>query len=94
MKVSAFLLTAAGSIAAAADSRDLDGSVWAKLATTPAVSKRQSTWAPPANLVKPLQEVWDHQVATYNPGNGGYAAFTNYGYDIINAAQGCVPRAL
>lgn len=48
------------------------------------LSKRQSTWNPPSNLVTPLQEVWDHQIATYNDPLG----FRNYGYDQIMANKG------
>ena len=65
--------------------RDLDGAVWAKLGQSTR-SKRQSSWNPPSDLVKPLQEVWDHSVQTYN--NGEWEAFKNYGYDIIMAAEG------
>lgn len=53
--------------------------------TTPAADKRdlsKMTWSPPANLVKPLQEVWDHQVSTYPKD------FRNYGYDQVMAAKG------
>ncbi|KAK4034460.1 hypothetical protein C8A01DRAFT_18748 [Parachaetomium inaequale] len=46
--------------------------------------KRQSTWNPPANLVTPLQEVWDHEMATYNDPLG----FKNYGFDQIMANKG------
>ncbi|PVH75205.1 hypothetical protein DL98DRAFT_371901, partial [Cadophora sp. DSE1049] len=52
------------------------------------VEKRQSTWAPPSNLVKPLQEVWDHEMSTYN--NGNALGFKNYGYDILMAANGTI----
>lgn len=62
---------------------DLDGDVWKNLKLR---SKRQSSWNPPSELVKPLQEVWDHSVETYN--NGQWDAFKNYGYDIIIAAEG------
>jgi hypothetical protein len=64
---------------------DLDGAVWKRLGQN-VRSKRQSSWNPPSNLVKPLQEVWDHSVKTYN--NGEWEAFKNYGYDIIMAAEG------
>lgn len=63
--------------------------VWKDFLHTPTVDKRQSAWAPPANLVKPLQEVWDHQVKTYT-GNGGWDKFRNYGYDILMASNGYV----
>ncbi|EAW20319.1 uncharacterized protein NFIA_099550 [Aspergillus fischeri NRRL 181] len=59
---------------------DLDapaGSAW--------VEKRQSSsWSPPANLVKPLNEVWEHQMATYSDPMG----FKNYGYDQVIAGRG------
>jgi hypothetical protein len=48
------------------------------------LSKRQSTWNPPSNLVTPLQQVWDHQMSTYNDPLG----FKNYGYDQIMANKG------
>ncbi|KAH6641224.1 hypothetical protein F5144DRAFT_545297 [Chaetomium tenue] len=59
-----------------ADAGDLE-------ATNP-LSKRQSTWNPPPNLVTPLQQVWDHQMSTYNDPLG----FRNYGYDQIMANKG------
>jgi hypothetical protein len=65
--------------------RDLDGAVWKNLGQS-VRSKRQSSWNPPSDLVKPLQEVWDHSVKTYS--NGEWDAFKNYGYDIIMAAEG------
>ncbi|KAL6705128.1 hypothetical protein ACN47E_007233 [Coniothyrium glycines] len=55
--------------------------------TTPAVSKRdlsKTTWDPPSNLVKPLQEVWKHELETYSNALG----FKNYGYDQVMAAKG------
>ncbi|EAQ86300.1 hypothetical protein CHGG_07553 [Chaetomium globosum CBS 148.51] len=48
------------------------------------LSRRQSTWNPPSNLVTPLQQVWDHQMSTYNDPLG----FKNYGYDQIMANKG------
>ncbi|KAF1961708.1 hypothetical protein CC80DRAFT_463089 [Byssothecium circinans] len=42
----------------------------------------QTTWNPPSNLVTPLKQVWDHEMATY-PAN-----FKNYGYDQIMDAKG------
>ncbi|KAH8593468.1 hypothetical protein B0O99DRAFT_688687 [Bisporella sp. PMI_857] len=65
----------------AADDRDLSGDVWGS-----SLEKRQTTWAPPAALVKPLEEVWAHVSATYN--NGNLLGFKNYGYDIIVANKG------
>ncbi|KAH6706403.1 hypothetical protein BKA61DRAFT_492241 [Leptodontidium sp. MPI-SDFR-AT-0119] len=73
-------------LASASDSRDESGDVWKTLLQSSTVEKRQSTWSPPANLVKPLQEVWDHEVKTYN--NGQWNAFKNYGYDILMASNG------
>lgn len=75
----------AGAVQSSKPNRDLDGSVWKNLGKT-VRSKRQSTWNPPSDLVKPLEEVWDHSVETYN--NGQWDAFKNYGYDIIVAAEG------
>ncbi|KAL1585988.1 hypothetical protein WHR41_04752 [Cladosporium halotolerans] len=66
--------------------RDLDGAVWKSLISKAARVKRQSSWDPPSELVKPLHEVWDHTVESYN--NGQWDAFKNYGYDIIVAAEG------
>jgi hypothetical protein len=65
--------------------RDLDGAVWKNLGQS-VRNKGQSPWNSPSDLVKPLQEVWDHSVKTYN--NGQWEAFKNYGYDIIVAAEG------
>ncbi|CBX97418.1 predicted protein [Plenodomus lingam JN3] len=45
----------------------------------------KKTWDPPANLVKPLEEVWKHQMDTY--GNQGMN-FKNFGYDQVMAAKG------
>ena len=84
MKLSILLIAAATGLVQASDNRDLGGDVWASV--PPIISKRQTTWSPPANLVKPLDEVWAHETATY--GGGGILVFKNYGYDIINAAKG------
>lgn len=86
MKFSILLCAAATSLVLASDDRDMSGDVWASV--PPIVSKRQSTWSPPAALVKPLEEVWAHETTTY--GGGGILVFKNYGYDIINAAKGYV----
>lgn len=75
----------AGAVRSSTPNLDLDGSVWRNLGKT-VRSKRQSSWNPPADLVKPLEEVWNHSVETYN--NGDWEAFKNYGYDIIMAAEG------
>ncbi|KAM0718003.1 hypothetical protein Q7P37_006335 [Cladosporium fusiforme] len=70
-----------------AANRDLDGATWKALnKAAHSKTKRQSSWDPPSDLAKPLQEVWDHSVETYN--NGQWESFENYGYDIIMAAQG------
>lgn len=69
----------------ASPANDLDGAVWQKLGKA-VRNKRQSSWNPPSDLVKPLQKVWDHSVETYN--NGQWESFKNYGYDIIMAAEG------
>ncbi|KAL2808084.1 hypothetical protein BJX63DRAFT_52794 [Aspergillus granulosus] len=53
----------------------------------PGLSKRQSlptTWDPTADLVTPLEEVWQHQLDTYSDALG----FQNYGYDQVMAAGG------
>ncbi|KAF2126256.1 hypothetical protein P153DRAFT_399710 [Dothidotthia symphoricarpi CBS 119687] len=42
-----------------------------------------TTWSPPSNMVKPLKEVWDHEVATYSD-----MKFANFGYDQIMATKG------
>ncbi|WP_082310226.1 cellulose-binding protein [Nonomuraea sp. SBT364] len=47
---------------------------------------QQSGWNPPANLVTPLNEVWQHQESTY-PNLYG---FRNYGWDQIMANRGSV----
>ena len=54
------------------------------LAAESSLSKRQSTWSPPSNLVTPLQQVWDHEMSTYNNPLG----FKNFGYDQIMANKG------
>ncbi|RHZ48401.1 uncharacterized protein CDV56_103241 [Aspergillus thermomutatus] len=50
------------------------------------IEKRQrtSTWNPPAKLVKPLNEVWEHQMSTYSNPMG----FKNLGFDHVMAARG------
>lgn len=79
MKLLALLIPAIGTWALQSDARDRDGAVWQQ----PQLAKRQSTWNPPASLVKPLQEVWDRRSQSEN-----VYAFKNYGYDIIIAAKG------
>jgi len=52
-----------------------------------AIIKRASsadTWSPPTSLVKPLPQVWDHEIATYSNALG----FKNYGYDQVIATNG------
>lgn len=53
------------------------------------LSSRQtntSGWNPPADLAKPLKEVWDHCEKTYN--GGDLYSFKNYGWDQIMATKG------
>jgi hypothetical protein len=45
-------------------------------------------WSPPAHLVTPLNEVWQHQEQTYDGGN--LYGFRNYGWDQIMANRGSV----
>lgn len=45
-----------------------------------------ATWSPPADLVTPLNEVWQHQEATY----GNLYGFYNYGWDQVMANGGYV----
>ncbi|KAF2846381.1 hypothetical protein T440DRAFT_501779 [Plenodomus tracheiphilus IPT5] len=62
-----------------------DSNAWD--AITPTTSKRdlaKTTWSPPSNLVTPLKQVWDHQIATYSDPLG----FKNYGYDQVIAGKG------
>jgi len=47
-----------------------------------------SGWNPPAHLVTPLDQVWQHQEQTYN--NGNLYAFRNYGWDQVMANRGYV----
>ncbi|MGW0591140.1 hypothetical protein [Streptosporangium sp. NPDC002607] len=44
-------------------------------------------WSPPANLVTPLNQVWQHVESTYNPGP---SAFRNYGWDQVMANGGSI----
>lgn len=46
----------------------------------------QSGWNPPADLAKPLKEVWDHCEKTYS--DGDLYGFRNYGWDQIMATKG------
>ncbi|MEV0612570.1 hypothetical protein AB0I81_04530 [Nonomuraea sp. NPDC050404] len=49
-------------------------------------TQQPGTWNPPANLVTPLNEVWQHQESTY-PNLYG---FRNYGWDQIMANRGSI----
>ena len=51
---------------------------------TPTPSAPTSGWAPPGNLVGPLDEVWRHQESTYSNLYG----FRNYGWDQVMANRG------
>ncbi|KAL3418129.1 cellulose-binding family ii [Phlyctema vagabunda] len=53
---------------------------------TASLAKRETTWNPPSDLVKPLADVWNHTTATF--ANGDYLSFKNSGYDIIMAGKG------
>ena len=55
-----------------------------KATTTPSAATAE--WNPPAGLVKPLGEVWDHMASTYPDIYG----FKNYGFDQIIANKGSV----
>ncbi|KAL1852525.1 hypothetical protein Daus18300_012123 [Diaporthe australafricana] len=48
----------------------------------------QSGWNPPADLAKPLKEVWDHCEKTYS--DGDLYGFKNYGWDQIMATKGVI----
>ncbi|KAK7737141.1 hypothetical protein SLS63_002932 [Diaporthe eres] len=48
----------------------------------------KSGWNPPADLAKPLKEVWDHCEKTYN--DGDLYSFKNYGWDQIMATKGVI----
>lgn len=47
-----------------------------------------ATWSPPANLVTPLNQVWQHQEQTYHGGN--LYGFRNYGWDQVMANRGYI----
>lgn len=64
-------------------------SLAAPQSSQPRLSSRQSDksgWNPPADLAKPLKEVWDHCEKTYN--GGDLYSFKNYGWDQIMATKG------
>jgi len=61
----------------------------AALALTPVTAHAApATWSPPAHLVTPLAQVWQHQEQTYN--NGNLYGFRNYGWDQVMANRGYV----
>jgi hypothetical protein len=84
----ALVAIAPGRASPTSSPQDADGSVWAKLAArseeVSTMTKRDITWSPPAELVTPLQQVWDHEMATYSNPLG----FKNYGFDQIMANKG------
>lgn len=53
---------------------------------TAAPSRVADDWNPPANLVQPLGEVWNHVESTYPDLYG----FRNYGWDQVMANRGSV----
>ena len=55
-------------------------------APTPTSPPPTSGWNPPANLVTPLNQVWQHVEQTYN--NGNLYGFRNYGWDQVMANRG------
>lgn len=61
-----------------------DKSAWTTPSTTEKRDLTKLTWDPPSNLVTPLKQVWDHEIATYSDPLG----FKNYGYDQVIAAKG------
>ncbi|GAB2584899.1 hypothetical protein GCM10027168_17100 [Streptomyces capparidis] len=54
------------------------------LAAPSAPSPAADVWNPPSHLVRPLDEVWRHQEATY----GNLYGFRNYGWDQVVANGG------
>jgi hypothetical protein len=56
------------------------------LALPPAPAVAADQWTPPANLVRPLDEVWRHVESTY----GNLYGFRNYGWDQIMANRGYI----
>lgn len=57
-----------------------------KLSARQAAPAAATKWDPPADLVKPLQEVWDHEIETYT----NALEFKNYGYDQVVANNGSI----
>src|SRR3954469_4781228 len=60
--------------------------VLAAPAVTAAPAQAADTWNPPAGLVQPLGEVWNHVESTYPDLYG----FRNYGWDQVVANKGSV----
>ncbi len=54
--------------------------------TTASAARAADEWNPPANLVEPLGEVWNHVESTY-PNLYG---FRNYGWDQVMANRGSI----
>jgi hypothetical protein len=54
--------------------------------TKPAAQAATTEWNPPANLVQPLAEVWQHEEATY----GDLYGFRNFGWDQVMAGNGTI----
>ncbi|KAI9162735.1 Cellobiose dehydrogenase [Paramyrothecium foliicola] len=90
-------ITVAGLLPSVIAISDLDGSVWKALdnkqqsgaASIDRLSnrpyKRQSGWNPPSDLAKPLKEVWDHYVSTYD---GGVEGNKNWGWHQVIRNKG------
>ncbi|MET7465174.1 hypothetical protein, partial [Nonomuraea sp. NPDC005501] len=54
--------------------------------TPAATAAAPATWSPPANLVTPLNQVWQHVESTYSNLYG----FRNYGWDQVMANKGSI----
>lgn len=93
LAIAPLALLAASKPVSLSSGRDGDAEVWARLQSRAVgatvqetVSRRaDTTWNPPSNLVTPLQQVWDHEMSTYDNPLG----FKNYGFDQIMANKGC-----
>lgn len=67
------------------DQRSLDDSnAWDDSTIVDKRDLNKTTWDPPANLVTPLKQVWDHEMSTYS----APLTFKNYGYDQVMAGKG------
>jgi hypothetical protein len=87
MKRFRFRQVLAGSVAVVAlVAGGVVGVTSAQAATVP--TAMAEVWAPPANLVVPLDEVWRHQEETYS--NGNLYGFHNYGWDQLMANGGYI----